>query len=79
MVNPLSRVGMKNIVNKGPIFSSSISRPSISRTGSLSNLDEREEQLLTEIINGQREVVEGISTKKTITLEEAVERIKKNY
>jgi len=79
MVNPLSRVGMKNIVNKGPIFSSSISRPSISRTGSLSNLDEREEQLLTEIINVQREVVEGISTKKTITLEEAVERIKKNY
>ncbi|NLK43935.1 MAG: hypothetical protein GX300_06045 [Tissierellia bacterium] len=78
MVNPLSRVGMKNIVNKGPIISSNISR-NLPRAGSLSNLDEREEDLLQDIINGQREVVEGLSTNKTITLEEAVERIKNNY
>lgn len=79
MVNPLSRVGMKNIINKGPIISSSISRPSISRTGSLSNLDEREEELLLDLIKGQRQVVEGLSTNKTISLEEAVARIKNNY
>ncbi|NLY85818.1 MAG: hypothetical protein GX077_05670 [Tissierellia bacterium] len=74
MVNPLSRVGMKNLVNKGPIIS-----PSISGRVSISNLDEREEQLLLDLIKGQREVAEGINAKKTLTLEEAAERVKNKY
>jgi len=74
MVNPLSRVGMKNIVNKGPIVSQIV--PSREK---VSNLDEREEKLILDIIRGQREVVAGVNVNKSISLEEAAARIKNKY
>ncbi|MCK9444957.1 MAG: hypothetical protein M0Q14_10585 [Tissierellaceae bacterium] len=74
MVNPLSRVAMGNTVQNNPIISA--------KTYDLdrgSNLTSQEEGWITALIKGEREVVEGTTVNKKITLEEAAKRIKNNY
>lgn len=71
MVNPLSRVMMKNITNNNPIISARVD-------GKVSNLDNKENEIILDIIKGEREVVERKTINATITLDEAAKRIKNN-
>lgn len=72
MANPLSRVAMGNLIkDKNPIISARIE-------GNGSNLDNKEEETIFDIIKGTREVAEGKTRSATITLEEAANRIKNN-
>jgi hypothetical protein len=72
MVNPLSRVAMKNLIkDKSPIIS-----PRLDSKGY--NLDNKENEIILDIIKGEREVEEKNTRKTTITLDEAANRIKNN-
>lgn len=72
MVNPLSRVAMKNIIkDKSPIISARVD-------GKACNLDNRENEIILGIIKGEREVVERKTINTMITLDEAANRIKNN-
>lgn len=72
MVNPLSRVAMKNIIkDKGPIISARVD-------GKACNLDNKENEIILGIIKGEREVVERKTMNAMITLDEAANRIKNN-
>lgn len=72
MVNPLSRVAMKNIIkDKSPIISARVD-------GKVSNLDNKENEIILDIIKGEREVVERKTINTMITLDEAANRIKNN-
>ncbi len=72
MVNPLARVIMgKNLKDTKPIISSSVVREG-------KNLDNREIGIISDIINGQKSVVEGIKKNTVITLDEAANKIKNN-
>lgn len=72
MVNPLARVIMgKNLKDVRPIISSSVVNEG-------KNLDSREIGIISDIINGQKSVVEGIKKNTVITLDEAANKIKNN-
>lgn len=72
MVNPLSRVAMKNIIkDKSPIISARVD-------GKGSNLDNKENEIILDIIKGEREVIERKTINSMITLDEAANRIKNN-
>lgn len=72
MVNPLSRVAMKNIIkDKSPIISARVD-------GKVCNLDNKENETILDIIKGEREVVERKTINSMITLDEAANRIKNN-
>ncbi|MDR7855624.1 hypothetical protein [Tissierella sp.] len=72
MANPLSRVAMGNIIKD----KSSIISPRLEGNGS--NLDNKENELIFDIIKGTREVAEIKTKNASITLEEAANRIKNN-
>lgn len=72
MVNPLSRVAMQNILReKSP-------RMNLSKESKGINLNNKENDILRDIIKGEREVVESKNKNTIITLDEAVNRIKNN-
>lgn len=72
MVNPLARVIMgKDLKEARPIISSSIINEG-------KNLDCKEIGIISDIIKGEKAVVEGIKTNTVITLDEAASRIKNN-
>ncbi len=71
MVNPLARVAMQNILkDKKPIINSRVDNKKI-------NLDNKESEIILDIIKGQREVIEG-KKNTVITLDEAANKIKNN-
>lgn len=71
MVNPLARVAMQNILkDKKPIINSRVDNKKV-------NLDNKESEIILDIIKGQREVVEG-KKNTVITLDEAANKIKNN-
>ncbi len=72
MVNPLSRVAMKNIIkDNSPIIGDRVH-------GNGSNLDNKENEIILDIIKGERQVEEKNTRNATITLDEAANRIKNN-
>lgn len=71
MVNPLARVIMERNLKTQPIISSRV-------VDDENNLDDREREIISDIINGEREIVEGTKKNTAITLDEAVNRIKNN-
>lgn len=71
MVNPLARVAMQNILkDKKPIINSRVDNKKV-------NLDNKESEIILDIIKGQREVIEGRKN-TVITLDEAANKIKNN-
>lgn len=71
MVNPLARVAMQNILkDKKPIINSRVDNKKV-------NLDNKESEIILDIIKGQREVIEG-KKNTVITLDEAANKIKNN-
>lgn len=72
MVNPLSRIAMQNIIkDKKPIISARVETQA-------DNLNSKEEKIITDIINGEKMVMEGRNKNTAITLDEAVNKIKNN-
>jgi len=72
MVNPLSRVGMKNVVkDSNPIISARV-------YGKGTNLNNDENEIILGIIKGEREVAERKTINTAISLKEAANRIKNN-
>ncbi|WP_353094552.1 hypothetical protein [Tissierella praeacuta] len=72
MVNPLSRIAMQNLIKDNkPIISTRVETQA-------DNLDSKEEKIITDIINGEKMVMEGRSKNTAITLDEAVNKIKNN-
>ncbi len=69
MANPLARVAMNNIANR------TRKNNSIKTEG---NITTDEENLIKNIISGEKEVVEGNNKPKLVTLEEVVEKVKGN-
>lgn len=70
MVNPLARVVMNNVVNK--------TNPS-SNIGSIekvNNLTHKEQDLIVDLIKGEKEIKERKHIATMMTLDEAAERIK---
>lgn len=72
MVNPLSRVSMQNVIrNKNP-------KMNLTEESKGINLNNKENDLIRDIIKGEREVIENKGINTMITLDEAVNRIKNN-
>lgn len=72
MVNPLSRVSMKNVIrNKN-------TKMNLTEESKGINLNNKENDLIRDIIKGEREVIENKGINTMITLDEAVSRIKNN-
>ena len=71
MTNPLARAIMgNNLKGKRPEEERPEERPE-------SQVNEDYTQLINDLIQGEKKVVEGSSLNKTITLEEAAERVRK--
>lgn len=67
MVNPLARANMKRYLKDSDSYQNC-------RDESIKNLDSNESRLIQRIIQGEGKVV--TNTSRTLTLDEAVERIK---
>ena len=75
MVNPLSRVTLENYIkDKKPIVSKRVD----SSRNSSSNLGNREENMIRDLITGSTDIVENPRGKGIMTLDEAADRIKNN-
>lgn len=70
MVNPLARANMKRYLKDSDSFQTS-------RDESVKNLDSNESKLIQRIIQGDGKVASN--TSRTLTLDEAVERIKNRH
>lgn len=70
MVNPLARVVMNNVIKKTDDF-----RPYVDEN-KVANLTSKEEKLLMDIVNRDKQVKNYGGKPNMITLDEAVKRIK---
>ncbi|MDU5083386.1 hypothetical protein ACF3M2_08255 [Tissierella carlieri] len=76
MVNPLARVIMeKNLKTEKVINSRAVNQK---ETTEGNNLDDKEIKIISDIIKGEKEVIEGSKKNTAITLEEAANRMKNN-
>jgi hypothetical protein len=76
MVNPLARVIMeKNLKTEKVINSRAVNQRA---TTEGNNLDDKEIKIISDIIKGEKEVIEGSNKNTAITLEEAANRMKNN-
>jgi hypothetical protein len=76
MVNPLARVIMeKNLKTEKVINSRAVNQK---ETTEGNNLDDKEIKIISDIIKGEKEVIEGSNKNTAITLEEAANRMKNN-
>ena len=76
MVNPLARVIMeKNLKTEKVISSRAVNQK---ETTEGNNLDDKVIQIISDIIKGEKEVIEGSKKNTAITLEEAANRMKNN-
>ncbi|MCQ4925870.1 hypothetical protein NE686_22465 [Tissierella carlieri] len=76
MVNPLARVIMeKNLKTEKVISSRAVNQK---ETTEGNNLDDKEIKIISDIIKGEKEVIEGSKKNTAITLEEAANRMKNN-
>lgn len=74
MVNPLSRITMENFLkDKKPIISQRVDNKA-----NKTNIDGVEEEIIKDLIMGRKNVIEDISRKTVITLDEAADRVKNN-
>jgi|GEM_PF-2371033 len=86
MVNPLARVIMeKNLKTEKVINSRIVNQRETNQretnqreTTEKNNLEDKEIKIISSIIKGEKEVIEGTKKNTAITLEEAVNRIKNN-
>ncbi|TCU64440.1 hypothetical protein EV204_1256 [Tissierella praeacuta] len=81
MVNPLARVIMeKNLKTEKVISPRAVNQRETNQreTTEKNNLDNKEIKIISSIINGEKEVIEGTKKNTAITLEEAVNKIKNN-
>lgn len=76
MVNPLARVIMEKNLKTEKVINSRIVNQR--ETTEKNNLDNKEIKIISSIIKGEKEVIEGTKKNTAITLEEAVNRIKNN-
>ena len=70
MVNPLARVVMNNVVNKTNPSSNTGSREKVN------NLTHEEQDLIVDLIKGEKKIKEKKDIANMMTLDEAAERIK---
>lgn len=81
MVNPLARVIMeKNLKTEKVINSRIVNQRETNQreTTEKNNLEDKEIKIISSIIKGEKEVIEGTKKNTAITLEEAANRIKNN-
>ncbi|MBU5257580.1 hypothetical protein [Tissierella praeacuta] len=76
MVNPLARVIMEKNLKTEKVISPRIVNQR--ETTEKNNLDNKEIKIISSIIKGEKEVIEGTKKNTAITLEEAVNKIKNN-
>lgn len=76
MVNPLARVIMEKNLKTEKVISPRIVNQR--ETTEKNNLDNKEIKIISSIIKGEKEVIEGTKKNTAITLEEAANRIKNN-
>jgi len=76
MVNPLARVIMEKNLKTEKVINSRIVNQR--ETTEKNNLEDKEIKIISSIIKGEKEVIEGTKKNTAITLEEAVNRIKNN-
>lgn len=76
MVNPLARVIMEKNLKTEKVISPRIVNQR--ETTEKNNLEDKEIKIISSIIKGEKEVIEGTKKNTAITLEEAVNRIKNN-
>lgn len=76
MVNPLARVIMEKNLKTEKVISPRIVNQR--ETTEKNNLDNKEIKIISSIIKGEKEVIEGTKKNIAITLEEAVNKIKNN-
>lgn len=76
MVNPLARVIMEKNLKTEKVISPRIVNQR--ETTEKNNLEDKEIKIISSIIKGEKEVIEGTKKNTAITLEEAVNKIKNN-
>jgi len=76
MVNPLARVIMEKNLKTEKVISPRIVNQR--ETTEKNNLEDKEIKIISSIIKGEKEVIEGTKKNTAITLEEAANRIKNN-
>jgi len=76
MVNPLARVIMEKNLKTEKVINSRIVNQR--ETTEKNNLEDKEIKIISSIIKGEKEVIEGTKKNTAITLEEAANRIKNN-
>ncbi|OZV10217.1 hypothetical protein CIW83_21505 [Tissierella sp. P1] len=76
MVNPLARVIMEKNLKTEKVINSRAVNQRVTTEGN--NLDDKEIKIISDIIKGEKEVIEGSNKNTAITLEEAANRMKNN-
>ena len=76
MVNPLARVIMEKNLKTEKVINSRAVNQRVTTEGN--NLDDKEIKIISDIIKGEKEVIEGSKKNTAITLEEAANRMKNN-